>query len=108
MMINLLAANPLAPNLLAQGGEIDNTTMFGLILAVLVFGVLLIFLFIFTRYFGLWIQSQLTRADISFFNLLGMTFRKTRRRHLLNTRAASSGSKSSAETSNSEGTQTFF
>ncbi len=50
--------------------------MFGLIAAILVFGVLLIFLFIFTRYFGLWIQSQLTRANITFFNLLGMTFPK--------------------------------
>ena len=56
--------------------NVDIGSAFGLILAVFVFGVLLIFLMIFTRYFGLWIQSQLTRADISFFNLLGMTFRK--------------------------------
>ncbi len=57
-------------SLLAQQQEIDNTTMFGLVAAILVFGVLLVFLFIFTRYFGLWIQSQLTRANITFFNLL--------------------------------------
>lgn len=62
-------------HLLAQL-EIGNGTIFGLIVALLVFGMLMVFLLIFARYFGLWIQSQLTRADISFFNLLGMTFRK--------------------------------
>lgn len=69
-------------NLLGQE-QIDNTTMFGLVAAILVFGVLMIFLFIFTRYFGLWIQSQLTRANITFFNLLGMTFRKVNTRAIV-------------------------
>lgn len=68
--------------LLAQE-KLDNTTMAGLVVAVIVFGVLMIFLFIFTRYFGLWIQSQLTRADISFLNLLGMTFRKVNTRAIV-------------------------
>ena len=63
--------------------EIDNMTMFGLVAAILIFGVILIFLFIFTRYFGLWIQSQLTRANITFFNLLGMTFRKVNTRAIV-------------------------
>lgn len=62
-------------SLLAQQ-QIANGTIVGLVIALLVFGVLMIFLLIFARYFGLWIQSQLTRANISFFNLLGMTFRK--------------------------------
>ncbi|MFK8115030.1 MAG: flotillin-like FloA family protein, partial [Rubripirellula sp.] len=57
--------------------------MFGLIIAALVFGVLLVLAFIFSRYFGLWIQSQLTRADVSFFNLLGMTFRKVNTRSIV-------------------------
>lgn len=56
--------------------QIGNGTVIGLVIALFVFGVLLVFFLIFARYFGLWIQSQLTRADISFFNLLGMTFRK--------------------------------
>ncbi|MGI9472978.1 MAG: flotillin-like protein FloA [Rubripirellula sp.] len=67
--------------LLAQ--NLEKSTMAGLIAAAIVFGVLLIFLFIFTRYFGLWIQSQLTRADISFLNLLGMTFRKVNTRAIV-------------------------
>ena len=62
-------------SLLAQQ-QIGNGTIIGLIIALLVFGVLMVFLLIFARYFGLWIQSQLTRANISFLNLLGMTFRK--------------------------------
>ncbi len=71
-------------NLSLLGQEkIDTTTMFGLVAAIVVFGVLLIFLFIFTRYFGLWIQSQLTRANITFFNLLGMTFRKVNTRAIV-------------------------
>ena len=61
---------------LAQGNEIGGGTILGLIVALIVFGLILVFLLVFTRYFGLWIQSQLTRADISFLNLLGMTFRK--------------------------------
>ena len=79
-----LSAEVFTPHgILAQGKDLDNTTMFGLVLAVLIFGVLLVFLFIFTRYFGLWIQSQLTRADITFFNLLGMTFRKVNTRAIV-------------------------
>lgn len=69
-------------SLLAQE-NIDNSTMFGLVAAIVVFGLLLIFLFVFTRYFGLWIQSQLTRANITFFNLLGMTFRKVNTRAIV-------------------------
>ncbi len=68
-------------SLLAQ--DISNTTVVGLIIALIVFGVLMVFLLIFTRYFGLWIQSQLTRADISFLNLLGMTFRKVNVREIV-------------------------
>ena len=36
----------------------------------------LVFFFIFTRYFRLWIQSVTTGARIGIFDLLGMTFRK--------------------------------
>src|SRR6056297_3760913 len=69
-------------DLLAQQ-PLDTKTMLALILAVLFFGLLIVFFFVFARYFGLWIQSQLTRADISFFNLLGMTFRKVNTRAIV-------------------------
>lgn len=55
----------------------------GLIAAIFFFGLLVIFLFIFSRYFGLWIQSQLTRANITLFNLIGMTFRKVNSRTIV-------------------------
>ncbi len=63
--------------------QLSGSSVVGLIAAVIVFGMLMIFLFIFTRYFGLWIQSQLTRANITFFNLLGMTFRKVNTRSIV-------------------------
>lgn len=37
---------------------------------------LLVFLGVFARYFGLWIQAKMTRASISFPNLVMMTIRK--------------------------------
>jgi uncharacterized protein YqfA (UPF0365 family) len=73
----------LTANLLAQGNQPDTSVMLGLILAVVIFGVILVFLAVFARYFGLWIQSQLTRANITFFNLLGMTFRKVNSRAIV-------------------------
>lgn len=69
-------------HLLGQQG-LQTSALLGLILAAVFFGVLLIFFFVFARYFGLWIQSKLTRADISFFNLLGMTFRKVNTRAIV-------------------------
>ncbi len=49
-----------------------------LIVAGVVVGILivLIILAIFARYFRLWIQSALTGANVTIFDLLGMTFRK--------------------------------
>jgi len=55
----------------------------GLVIAAVVVGLFMILLMVFTRYFGLWIQSQLTRANISLFNLLGMTFRKVNTRAIV-------------------------
>ncbi|MCG8650129.1 MAG: flotillin-like protein FloA [Pirellulales bacterium] len=68
----------LEPGLIAQ----DLSTI-GLVATLIGLGVLLIAVFVFTRYFGLWIQSQLTRANITFFNLLGMTFRKVNSRTIV-------------------------
>lgn len=69
--------------LLANNGKIGGTQLAGLVVAAIVFGVILISMFVFTRYFGLWIQSQLTRANITFWNLLGMTFRKVNTRSIV-------------------------
>jgi len=51
------------------------------VVAVLV--VILIIGIILSSYFGLWIQSQLTGADISIFDLVGMTFRKVNARSIV-------------------------
>jgi uncharacterized protein YqfA (UPF0365 family) len=59
--------------LLAEG---ELLTMISVIIAVAVLFVLLIIVAIFANYFRLWIQSWLTKANISIFDLIGMTFRK--------------------------------
>ncbi|KAA1259157.1 SigmaW regulon antibacterial [Rubripirellula obstinata] len=69
-------------NFVAQA-KLQNSQMLGLVLAALFFGVLLIFFFVFARYFGLWIQCKLTRADIGLWSLLGMTFRKVNTRTIV-------------------------
>ncbi len=56
----------------------------GLIFAVIaVLVVILVIGLIFANYFGLWIQSQLTGAEISIFDLIGMTFRKVNARSIV-------------------------
>lgn len=57
--------------LLADG---MTNLMIGISIVVFVFG--LIFVAIFFRYIGLWIQCKMTRAGISFPNLVMMSFRK--------------------------------
>ncbi|MEM9827502.1 MAG: flotillin-like protein FloA [Planctomycetota bacterium] len=54
-----------------------------LILAAVVLGFFLILFAVFIRYFGLWIQSVLTRAQIGITDLLGMTFRKVNSRTIV-------------------------
>jgi uncharacterized protein YqfA (UPF0365 family) len=48
------------------------------IVLIIVVVVLLIILAVFLSYFRWWIQSFLTGADVKFFDLLGMTFRKVK------------------------------
>ncbi len=56
----------------------------GLIFAVLaVLVVILVIGVVFANYFGLWIQSQLTGANITIFDLIGMTFRKVNARSIV-------------------------
>jgi uncharacterized protein YqfA (UPF0365 family) len=61
--------------LLAQGAS-DWTAMIAIVIAVAVLFALLIVMAIFANYFRLWIQSFLTGAGISIWDLIGMTFRK--------------------------------
>ena len=58
---------------LAQDGDGD-VVVWGIVLFV--FLVVLVLFAIFARYFGLWIQAKFTRANIGFFDLLVMSFRK--------------------------------
>lgn len=52
----------------------SNLLVWGLVGVLFLGG--LIFFAIFARYFGLWIQSKFTRADIGFVDLVFMSFRK--------------------------------
>ncbi len=57
--------------------ELDNILAIGaVVLAVVVLFVLLIIVGVFANYFRLWIQSFLTGAGITIWDLIGMTFRK--------------------------------
>ncbi|MFO0818780.1 MAG: flotillin-like protein FloA [Pirellulales bacterium] len=65
------------PQLFAQQQQqVDPATLIGIMVAALVLVGFLIFMGIFANYFKLWIQSALTKAGISIWDLLGMTFRK--------------------------------
>ncbi|MFK7820565.1 MAG: flotillin-like protein FloA [Planctomycetaceae bacterium] len=57
--------------ILAQDGD---ALIWGI--AIVAFLVVLVLFAIFARYFGLWIQAKFTRANIGFFDLLVMSFRK--------------------------------
>ncbi len=72
---------PLANGLLAQ--EISGATTGMLIGALILFGVLMVLLFVFANYFGLWVQSWLTGSAITIWNLIGMTFRKVNARSIV-------------------------
>ena len=61
----------------------------GIIGLVVVIVVMLVVLFIISRYFGLWIQSMLTGAQVTIFDLLGMTFRKVNSRAIVRSKIMS-------------------
>lgn len=48
----------------------------GIFVAFVAIIIFLIIFFVFMRYFRLWIQAKMTRAKITIWDLLGMTFRK--------------------------------
>jgi uncharacterized protein YqfA (UPF0365 family) len=65
-----------APLVLAQNNMANFWAMVAVVFAVIVLFILLIIVAVFANYFRLWIQSFLTGAKISIFDLIGMTFRK--------------------------------
>ena len=64
----------LRPLLLGQG--MSNTQIITIVVGFGILILMLIVFAVFVRYFRLWIQSVTTRARVSIFDLLGMTFRK--------------------------------
>jgi len=54
----------------------DPKNMIYIVVALVLLVILLVILGIFARYFRLWIQCVLTRANVTIWDLLGMTFRK--------------------------------
>src|SRR5262245_55612531 len=63
--------------LLAAGNDLENIwAIAAVVAAVVVLFVLLIIVAVFANYFRLWIQSFLTGAGITIWDLIGMTFRK--------------------------------
>ena len=52
------------------------STLFAIVAAAVILIGFLIFAAIFAQFFRLWIQSLLTNADITIWDLIGMTFRK--------------------------------
>src|SRR5256885_16204422 len=64
------------PRLLAANETLDPFVLITVVGAVAVLFVLLIIVAVFANYFRLWIQSFLTGAGITIWDLIGMTFRK--------------------------------
>lgn len=60
----------------AQQQEIDPATLVYIGIAIVILIVLMVIFGVFARYFRLWIQCVLTKAGITIWDLLGMTFRK--------------------------------
>jgi len=54
----------------------DLSSQIYLLVGIVVFIAMLVFLAVFARYFGLWIQCKMTRAGVSFLNLVMMSIRK--------------------------------
>ena len=62
--------------LLAANEPLDPFVLITVVGAMAVLVVLLIIIAVFANYFRLWIQSFLTGAGITIWDLIGMTFRK--------------------------------
>lgn len=67
----------------AQAGEGPPPIFWLFLAAIAVVGAIMFVGIIFASYFGLWIQSVLTGAGVSFLDLIGMTFRKVNTRTIV-------------------------
>jgi uncharacterized protein YqfA (UPF0365 family) len=56
--------------------QADPIKMFGIALLVIVILVAFVFLLLFLKFFRLWLQAKLSRADVKFSELIGMWLRK--------------------------------
>ncbi|TWT73897.1 flotillin-like protein FloA [Allorhodopirellula solitaria] len=65
------------------GAGLSNFNTAVLIGALVVFVLILLIFFVFAKYFGLWIQSVLTKSNIGFSDLIAMTFRKVNSRSIV-------------------------
>ncbi len=70
------------PTFLAQQ-ELSPQQIGGLVGVIVVLGIVFITGAVFTNYFSLWIQAKLTGAEISLFDLVGMTLRKVNARSIV-------------------------
>jgi uncharacterized protein YqfA (UPF0365 family) len=66
--------------------QLDPGTTVTIVIAVVVLFALLIVLAVFANYFRLWIQSFLTGAGITIWDLIGMTFRKVNKDVIVKTK----------------------
>lgn len=73
--LNSLALFAQAKGAPAPAGQMSNTQIIWVVIALILVLVFLIFLFVFFSFIRLWIQALLTKADISIFNLIGMKLR---------------------------------
>lgn len=57
-------------------GQDDEGVMIAIVVAFFCLMAFVILIYVFAKYFNLWIQSVLTGAGVTFFDLIGMTFRR--------------------------------
>lgn len=65
------------------GAGMGNLNMIAMIGALVVIVLVIVMFFIFAKYFGLWIQSVLTKSNIGFSDLIAMSFRKVNTRAIV-------------------------
>lgn len=65
------------------GAGLSNFNLIALIGALVVIVLVIVMFFVFAKYFGLWIQSVLTKSNIGFSDLIAMSFRKVNTRAIV-------------------------
>lgn len=77
---------PLLTNSFLLGQEGSEQQIILIVIAFFIVGAILFIGLLLNNYFGLWIQSFLTGADISIWDLFGMTFRKVNTKAIVRSR----------------------